>query len=201
MQSVISYNRWQPLSVIEVTQLFVHAPFTWGLGGGYAVEQFLGTAIRTHGDIDIVVYRDEQLSLQHWLADWHLCAADPPGTLRSWLADESLPVGIHDIWGHCHGTHAWQMQIMLAEAEGNEWFSRRSSLIRGKRDDLIVAYHGIPCVRIEVQLLYKAKNLLPKDDLDFRACLPLLCPEAKGWLKDCLQMLYPNGHPWFASLA
>jgi len=197
----IPYNTWQPLAVIDVVQLFARAPFTWGLGGGYAVEQFLGTAIRAHDDIDIVVFRDEQLRLQSWLVGWQLYAADPPGTLRPWLADEYLPIGIHDLWGHRRDAHAWQLQIMLAEVAGDEWFSRRDHRIRGQRDDLLVAYDGIPCVRIEVQLLYKARHLRPKDERDFRACLPRLYPEAKGWLADQLRQMHPDGHPWLPSLA
>lgn len=201
MKLDIPYNRWEPLSVAEVVQLFANAPFTWGLAGGYAVEQFLGTAIREHSDSDVVVYRDEQLELQHWLAGWHLYAADPPGILRSWRADEFLPSGIHDIWGHRRDTQAWQLQIMLTEVEGDEWFSRRSHLIRGQRNDLIVVYQGIACVRVEVQLLYKARNARPKDEQDFQACLPLLSVEAKQWLKDQLRLLYPEGHQWLAFLA
>src|SRR5262245_52350838 len=84
----IPYTTWQPLSVTDVVQLFAGAPFTWGLGGGYCIEQFLGRTIRAHDDIDVVVFRDEQLLLQHWLAGWHLYAADPPGTLRPWAAEE-----------------------------------------------------------------------------------------------------------------
>jgi len=197
----IPYNTWQPLSVCDVVQLFAHASFSWGLGGGYAVEQFLGTAIRAHDDIDIVVFRDEQLRLQQWMTGWQLYAADPPGTLRPWLADEDLPVGIHDLWGHRRNAHAWQLQIMLAEVEGDEWFSRRNHRVRGQRNDLLVTYDGIPCVRIEVQLLDKARNLRPKDERDFRACLPLLRTEAKRWLANQLHQTHPEGHPWLPSLA
>jgi 8-oxo-dGTP pyrophosphatase MutT (NUDIX family) len=34
----------------EVVSLFAHAPFTWGVGGGYVIEQFLGASIRAHDD-------------------------------------------------------------------------------------------------------------------------------------------------------
>ncbi len=70
MEIDIPYTRWELLSIAEVVQLFAHAPFTWGLAGGYAIEQFLGKAIREHGDIDVIVYRDEQLLLQSWLSGW-----------------------------------------------------------------------------------------------------------------------------------
>lgn len=200
MNANIPDRNWQPLSRGEVIETFANAPFAWGIAGGYAVEQFLGNAFREHGDMDILVYRDQQRQVQHWLPEWQLYAADPPGTLRPWTDDEYLPDVIHDIWGHHRGVSAWQLQIMLAEVDGNQWFMRRNPEIRGPRDDLIVSYHDIPCVRIEVQLLYKARNHLPKDERDFHACLPLLRPEAKQWLGDRLRHLYLEGHPWLTAL-
>lgn len=192
----ISYNRWAPLSLAEVTQLLAGAPFTWGIAGGYAVELFVGRAFRAHSDIDILVFRDEQLRVQGWLQDWQLYAADPPGSLRPWGRGELLPYGIHDIWGHELHRDAWQLQLMLAETDGNEWFSRRDHRVRGRRDDLIVTYQGLPCLRIEVQLLYKARNTRPKDQQDFEAALPLLDTAARTWLRDQLRLLEPDGHPW-----
>lgn len=201
MQSSIPYEQWRSLSVEEVRTIFENAPFDWCLAGGYAIEQFVGKSFRSHDDIDIVVYRDEQIKIQRWLQDWQLYAADPPGTLRTWTIDEYLPYGIHDIWGHRAGADAWQLQVMLSETEGDAWFSRRSPLIRGSRHDLIAQFNGIPCIRPEVQLMYKAKNPRPKDDFDFMACLPLLSADAKRWLADALKTLYPEGHKWLHLLS
>ncbi len=184
----------------EVGQCFADAPFTWGIAGGYAIEQFVGRPFRAHGDIDIVVFRDEQLMLQRWLNGWQLFAADPPGTLRPWRAGEALLYGIHDIWGHERQSDAWQLQIMLVETEGDEWFSRRDRRVRGRRDELLVTYGGLPCLRVEVQLFYKARNPRPKDALDFEACLPRLDTAARDWLCDQLRLLYPEDHPWLARL-
>lgn len=197
----IPYDRWEPLLVAELVASLRGAPFTWGLAGGYAVEQFLGRPIRAHDDIDIVVFRDQQLRAQEWLAGWELYAADPPGSLRPWRAGEQLRFGIHDIWGHRAAAQAWQLQIMLLEAEGDAWFSRRDPRVRGRRADLIVDYGGLPCILIEVQLLYKARGMRPKDVQDFQACLPLLSAGARAWLRDQLQLLHPDGHPWIARLA
>ncbi|MBX3062026.1 MAG: amino acid transporter [Anaerolineae bacterium] len=200
MESQIPLDQWQPHSLEQVRDIFATAPFQWALAGGYAIEQFLGTSIRSHDDIDIMVYRDEQLSLQQWLSGWELYAADPPGSLRKWLSSEYLPYGIHDIWGHQVDAEAWQLQLMLAEVEGQEWFSRRSPLIRGNRESLIEHYNGVPCVRIDIQLMYKANGLRPKDDLDFKACLPLMDQDSKARLKEMLFLLYPQGHPWISAL-
>jgi hypothetical protein len=165
------------------------------------VELFVGQAFRDHSDIDVLVFRDEQLRVQGWLHNWQLYAADPPGSLRPWRSGELLPYGIHDIWGHRQQRDAWQLQLMLAETDGDEWFSRRDHRVRGRRDDLIVAYQGIPCLRIEVQLLYKARNTPPKDQQDFEAALPLLDRAARTWLHDQLRLMEPDGHPWCECLS
>lgn len=196
---MIPYDRWQPLSVADVAALFAGAPFSWGLGGGYAVELFLGRAIRAHGDIDVVVFHDQQRRAQRWLAGWELHAADPPGTLRPWAGGEQLPAHIHDIWGHRAGAQAWEMQLMLADASSTEWLHRHNHSVRGPRAELLVPYGGLPCVRIEVQLLYKAKSRRAKDTLDFEACLPLLDTAARSWLRAALQLNYAS-HPWLAYL-
>src|ERR1043165_5292130 len=146
VSSQIPYHRWQPLSIAEVSHVFAGAPFVWGLAGGYAIGQFIGRSIRDHGDIDVLVCRDNQLELQAWLdKDWTLYAADPPGSLRLWKKAEYLPQVIHDIWAHRTQFQSWQMQLMLMEVAENRWFSRRNHLIGGERADLIVLYGGIPC--------------------------------------------------------
>lgn len=198
--SNIPYETWQPLTLKSVLNLFQNAPFQWCIAGGYAIETFLGIAIRSHSDIDVTIFRDEQIALQKWLSSWELFAADPPGTLRRWKNEEYLSIGIHDIWGHQPNIQAWQLQVMLTEVDGEEWFSRRNRLICGKRNELYRVYHDIPCIRPEIQLLYKAKAQRPKDEQDFHACLPKLDDDAKAWLKDKLLLLYPNGHDWLALL-
>jgi hypothetical protein len=200
MSAPIPDERWNPLSLAETVALLADAPFQWCLGGGYAVEQFLGAPIRTHDDVDVVVFRGDQLKCQRWLAGWELYAADPPGTLRKWRKDEFLPFGVHDIWGYKPPSDSWQLQLMLAEVDGDDWYNRRNPLIRGRRDDLIVEYNGLPCIRIEVQLMYKSKGLRPKDELDFQAALPRMSAASKRWLKNALLILYPDRHPWLEAL-
>jgi len=200
MTKIIPFDQWKPISLTEIKQIFADAPFAWGLAGGYAVEQFLGKSIREHGDLDVVVFRDNQIQVQRWLTGWKLYAADPSRTLRPWVVNEYLPFGIHDVWCHQLNVHAWQLQIMLAEVEGGEWFSRRNRLVRDKRENLFTIYKGYPCIRVEVQLLYKAQNIRSKDNLDFQACLPLLSATSKQWLVDQLRLSFSEGHIWVNDL-
>jgi hypothetical protein len=86
-------------------------------------------------------------------------------------------------------------------SRSDEWISRRGSKIRDPHDTLLVDYNGLPCVRIEVQLLYKARGARPKDQTDFAACLSQLDPLAKQWFIDELTVLCSDGHPWLPALA
>ena len=201
MSDYIPYEMWKPLTLEAAVMLFQKAPFRWFVAGGYAVEQFLGTSIRAHDDIDIAVFRDEQITVQEWLNSWQLYAADPPGTLRRWETGEYLAEGIHDIWGHRFGADAWQLQLMLVEVNGDEWYSRFDPAVREKREALIANYHGLPCTRIDVQLLYKSRHHRPKDDQDFYAALPHLSVDAKRWLNENIRRLRPDGHDWLAALS
>ncbi|MCB9458317.1 MAG: amino acid transporter [Anaerolineaceae bacterium] len=199
--TTIPFNNWQPISLEQTIALFDGAPFTWFIAGGYAVELFLGHSIREHDDVDVVVFREDQLAAQSWLKGWRLYAADPPGTLRPWLQDEFLPFGVHDIWGHRDGKQHWEMQLMLAESEHDRWFARFDEGIGGPRNDLFTTYNDVPSIRIEVQLLYKCRRPRPKDEADFAACLPLLSDDQCQWLATYIRRLFPDGHPWLDKLA
>ncbi|MGB1288717.1 MAG: amino acid transporter [Aggregatilineales bacterium] len=196
----IPYDNWQPLSLEETITLFQDVPFAWCIAGGYVLELFAGKAYRAHDDMDVVIYRDEQLAAQAWLSEWHLYAADPPGTLRTWQPGEYLPVGVHDIWGYQSGVNQWQFQFMIAEVNNGNWVSRHHPEIRFARDTLINIYNNIPCIRSEVQLLYKSRNRRPKDEVDFDVCVPLLSTHQKKWLRQNIQKLFPEGHPWLSRI-
>ena len=88
------------------------------------------------------------------------------------------------------------MQLMLDEAEGAHWVSRRNPGVRlplgrvGRRSPT-----GIPYLAPEVQLFYKTKATRAKDETDFEAVLPLLDESQRAWLADSISVTAPD-HPW-----
>lgn len=176
------------------------ADFTWFLAGGYAVEKFVDEQYRGHGDSDIVVFRDEQLTAQQFFEGWELYAADPPGTLRKWLHGEFLEPGIHDIWGHRIGVDFWELQLMLTDRDRDQWIYRRLPQFRQPLNELIETIDGWPCIRVEVQLLYKARGMRPKDQQDFERCLPKLGDDRRERLLGWIRELYDDDHPWAVAL-
>ena len=58
---------------------------------------------------------------------------------------------------------------------------------------------GIPVVRPEIQLLYMAKAMEPKNVGDFETAGQRLDHDAASWLADALATTLPD-HPWIAAL-
>ena len=191
---------WLPLSVDEVMDLMRGAPFFWCLAGGHAIERVVGRPYRAHDDIDIVVLRTDLEGLQQRLTGWHLSAADPPGSLRPWEAGEKLPWRVHDIWGRREESPAWELQVMVQEADAGKWYFRRDDRVQGPIDELTKIVGAVPCLRMDLQLLYKAKSSRPKDETDFQHLLPHLSGDERRRLADWLRLTCANGHHWIASL-
>ncbi|MBB5786335.1 nucleotidyltransferase domain-containing protein [Jiangella mangrovi] len=191
---------WAPVTPSAVGELFGGWAEPWWVAGGYALELAVGRSWRAHGDIDVLVLRSSAGELHAVLAGWELWAADPPGQLRFWPADEPLPDHVHDIWCRRPASPAWELQLMVDETDGDQWCSRRDSRLRapitglGRR-----SVSGLPYLRPEIQLFYKAKGLRPKDEADFAVVLPTLDAAARGWLDRALALTAPN-HPWRAAL-
>ncbi|MDT0268576.1 amino acid transporter [Streptomyces sp. DSM 44915] len=194
------WGPWEPAAPDEVTALFSSADTPWWIAGGHAIELAVGDSFREHSDIDVLLLRRDQRSVQRLLPTWEWWAADPPGTLRPWRPGETLPTDVHDIWCRPGPSAPWQIQIMLDEAEGQDWISRRCARVRrpiGRLGKL--SPEGTPYLVPEVQLFYKAHRPRPKDEQDFRATLPSLDAGQRRWLARAIAEAYGE-HPWHQSL-
>ncbi|HZS93479.1 MAG TPA: amino acid transporter, partial [Chloroflexota bacterium] len=83
-------GNWEPFSPDKVAQLFRDLTVPWWVGGGWAIDLFVGRQTRAHADIDVQILRRDQLAVRRQMAGWELYAADPPGTLRLWQGLETL---------------------------------------------------------------------------------------------------------------
>jgi hypothetical protein len=193
-------GRWEPASPLEVRDLFAAADSPWWVAGGHAVEHAVGAPFRKHADIDVLLLRRDQSAVQRVLATWEWWAADPPGRLRPWRRGEVLPPGVHDLWCRPGRDRPWRVQVMLDEAEGGQWVSRRDPRIRRELGSIGTrAGNGVSYLAPEIQLFYKAKGMRPKDEEDFAAALPVLSAEQRRWLREAIALVHGE-HPWAARL-
>lgn len=89
---------------------------------------------------------------------------------------------------------------MLADTDGDQWIFRRDPRVRQSLSVLpLRTPTGIPYLAPETQLLYKARDLRPKDEHDFATTLLLLGEVSRSWLAAALTLSRPR-HPWIKRL-
>lgn len=193
------WGTWDHLPLPEVVAFFSDFGGPWWIAGGYAIDAFAGGNRREHDDIDVSIFAADSALLRRHLADWEPQVADPPGSLRAWPADETLPQRVHDIWVRRDGTDAWRFQVMLNPGGPDEFICRRDERIRMPLSEATWSKDGVRYLQPEIQLFFKAKGMRPKDEREFRDCLPLFEPQQRDWLRAALDSFAP-AHPWIADL-
>ena len=171
----------------------------WFIAGGWAIDLFLGKQTREHVDIEIAIFRRDQIALQNFLRDWNLQKAEN-GALADWKQDEYLKLPVHAI--HCFNDKAEPsfLEVLLNEKENGVWQYRRNRQITKPLSELyLTTESGIRFLRPEIVLLYKSKNVRAKDELDFQAAAKHLETEARRWLRNALSVCYSE-HNWLEIL-
>lgn len=191
-------SNWMPLTVSEINDIFSVIPIRWCIAGGWALDLHSGKQTREHSDIDVIITREEQLIAYQYLnRDWMLYRAED-GKLSIWADGEYLN-STNDVWVSKSDESPWAFQLMIIDTEENTWTYKREKSIRRPMTEIILSTgEGIPYLRPEIQLLYKAgsSQVREKDYNDFQTMLPSLLPHEKAWLKSALHRQFPAGHTW-----
>lgn len=180
------------MTVEDAVATFAGAPLRWWIAGGHALEMHAGRSWRDHDDIDVGVCRVEAGQLRTVLAGWdvHVAAA---GELRPWHG-ESLDADRHEnnLWCRQDPDGPWVLDVTVGEGDAGRWVYRRDPSIELPWEHVVLRDgQGVPYLAPEVQLLYKAKGMRPKDD-DARAVVPLLGAAGRARLRGWLDA----DHPW-----
>lgn len=201
----------EPLKIVELMSGFGKP---WYLAGGWAIDLFLGRVRRYHKDIDIAVFREDQLALQKHLAGWDLRKVLDDGRVEPWLPGERLELPTFQVFVQTGTDGFARKEILLNDRSGDEWWWRRNPDVKrplaafGLRTKL-----GVPIVSPEIVMLFKSRHvyggwsspdggyehLKQNDEADFQAVNPLLTADQRRWLKHAIQLNYP-GHHWLAQL-
>lgn len=197
----------------------------WFLCGGWAVDSWLGQQTRDHGDLDIVVFHEDQRALHKHLAGWNVVADAPNDTTPA--ADrppwDGQPMDPDHRWrwpetpAHIHARpNAEQaaepgapreLEVMIIERSGPDWLLYvQPRLARPVAACVRPSIGGVATVVPEVLMFYKAtayhgdpKYPRPHDEADFVALLPALSIEARDWLRQAIPVVMPD-HPWLPQL-
>ena len=190
---------WDPIGVDDTVERFAVVDVDWWIAGGLAIDLFLGWQSRSHDDIDIEMFRKDRDALFDVFSGWELFTVSS-GALTRWNRGESIEPPVFGVWARPSETAPWAAEVMLADGDWDRWRFRRNSSISMERSGLTrTSPAGVRYCTPEVQLLYKAKQARPKDDVDFTRCLHLMTGEQKRWLRTSLAVMEPD-HPWVHAL-
>ena len=191
---------WAAWSPAQVTDLLTGTGVAWCVVGGWAIDLFLNVQTRTHGDLEIAIARADFAAMRKQLARFEVRSI---GDGEVWRIDDTAlpPPHRHQNWVLDIAADVWRLDVMLEPGDNATWIFRRDKSIRTPRASMVSTTRaGIPFLKPEGVLLYKAKAQRPKDEADFNVCLPHLDAAARRWLMDALQRAHP-GHPWLTRLA
>lgn len=185
-----------PRKIAAVMQNF-HAD--WFVAGGWAIDLYLGKISRPRDDIEIAIFRRNQIALQKYLNDWLLQKIEN-SVPSVWSRNEFLELPVHEI--HCfHETCEPQnFEVLLNERNDNEWIYRRNERVSKSLTEMYsMTNSGIRFLRPEIVLLYKSKNPRAKDERDFESVVDHLDAESKKWLANALAICDLK-HDWLRKL-
>jgi hypothetical protein len=198
-ETVPDKPRWEPLTPQQVAELLRGVDAPWWIAGGWALDLFVGRQMRAHEDIEISVFRGDEVKIRERLNGWEFSLATD-GTLTPWKSGTPLPKEAHEIWVREHGRETWQLEILIEEREGGRWFYRRNERIGVHEKDIgRFTNDGIPYIRPDIQLLYKSKGGRAVDESDLLAILPRLDAAQRATLSAWISADDPT-HRWLARL-
>ena len=186
----------------NVFHLLCDLPCLWGIAGGWAVDLFLDRVTRDHHDVEVALFREDQLILQQYLTclGWSLEQVKS-GAFYLWRRDEWLMPPIHEIWCRHPDRDIPQIEVLLNERNSGEFLFRRNPFIKMPVEQTFVrSAKGIPILAPEIVLLYKSKvSSEPKEQSDFAQLVGTLPPERRRWLLESLSVMDPR-HEWLSAL-
>jgi hypothetical protein len=190
------WDAWRPEAVAARLE---HVTVPWAIAAGWAIDLFLGYERREHEDLEIAVPATRFAEVEAALPelDLHVVGPGPAVPVRD--AGPLLETH-HQTWGLDRVARVWRLDVFREPSVDGRWVCRRDESLRLPYDELIErSADGIPYVRPEVVLLFKAKGARPKDEGDLAAVLPRLPRSRRRWLAEAIDRAHP-GHFWLADV-
>jgi hypothetical protein len=186
----------------SIRDLMAALPYAWAFCGGWAIDIWLGQVMREHKDVDIAIWREDQLAIQAYLAErgWTMKKAGS-GKLIPWEPDEYVDLPVHIIWCRNPEHDPDFLEILFEQrAEGRFRYRRDQRILLPEANIFQTSAQGWPYLAPEVALLYKSKrHEVDENAADFANTAPLLSAQQRAWLRASIALLDPH-HPWLEML-
>ena len=187
-------GEWEPYAVERVVELMAGITAGWWLSGGEAIDRFVGRRTHAHGDVDVSIPTADFATVTSALAEqWEVRIAASGRLYPLDVARNVVP--LHNLWIRERDGGPWRWQVNLEPCDATTWTYRRDPRVTRPRTEAVVELDGVPCTAPAVQLLWKAKAPLAKDELDRAAVEPRLAERERRWLADAIALAHPAS-PW-----
>jgi hypothetical protein len=119
-----------PPLVRDVVLVLRDLPVAWAIAGGWAVDLVRGSTSRGHADVDVVVFRDDQIALREALPAWQFEVVIS-GAPVPWARGERLELPVHEVHARISSDHSpKKLEFLLNERDRTDWIYRRDPTIR-----------------------------------------------------------------------
>ncbi|MEJ5946960.1 hypothetical protein WDZ17_16825 [Pseudokineococcus basanitobsidens] len=192
------YGPWRRRTPLQAKQLLAGYPGPWWVAGGWAIEAFTARP-RPHADLDMAIPRTDVALLVDYLAGRLDVWAADHGALRPLSAPASsaptVPATCTNLWLRAGGDSPWEYDVLLSDVDDQGRTYRPAPGVSLPLEQALWTRDGVTYLAPQIQLLHKAHATRAKDDDDLQACLPLLTPSARDWLRASLDVVHPD-HRW-----
>lgn len=148
---------------------------------------------RDHHDIEIGIFREDQIKLKQFLSNWEFKKV-VKGEFISWN-NEYLELPVHEIHA-INNMNKQELEILLNESDVDNWRFRRDLRISYPLEsELRFSETGLPYLAPEVVLLYKVRNTREKDQKDILSVKDILNFMQQNWLREAIKFHEPM-HEW-----
>ena len=151
---------WRPLTLADLEGELAGSD-RWVLCGGHSVAVAVGRDTRTHGDIDVGVFRTDLREFLRMIGQDRvfLCRQ---GAHQKWDGAD-VPEDVHDIWVTSRDGGFWAFQIVVFDDDGEEVVYRRDRRIRWPKSSHACTVDGIRILNPLVTFLFKVHRREPEE--------------------------------------
>lgn len=190
---------WEPWRPDEAARRLEGVTAPWAVAAGWAIDLFLGRERREHEDLEIAVPAAGFPEVPPALSELEFFVVGPATVEPLERAGDLLETH-HQTWGLDRAANRWRIDVFREPSDGGTWVCPRDERIRLPYAEVVEhTANGIPYLRPEIVLLFKAKNARPKDESDLAAVLPCLDRSRRELLRTWIELVHP-GHFWLGDL-
>jgi hypothetical protein len=186
---------WTPQ---DVAQRLAGTSVPWYVAAGWALDLFRGEQTREHHDIEIGMPAGQFPEFRERFPGF---VFDAVGSSRIWESATPQVLSVTwQTWLREPATGRYLLDVFREPHVGETWVCRRDETIRLPYVQIIrYTADRIPYLIPELVLLFKAKNVRPKDQADFDGALPFLTHTQRQTLSRLLMQVHP-GHAWLTAV-